>query len=283
MPTSALFEESYTPTGNYDISSLGLAKPLEDYALSFIGQVPSEGQVASTVFSGDEMNKLKYGYRKIFDWYLQQRDLRELFTGDAFEGTILTAFIVKQQLKGKSFGGINPSAGQFGFSLIRPESWYATFHAFSSTAVTDVQGTGPANLAATWTFQTPASTGWSSSTAVPAAGNQLFWVNTQLTGSGLLQLRDNVAFYVPWLADENPSAKISEIEVTFNQKPSFPVSLHDLVELNLNIFRLPQDWFIGINSALFQVIAKIRTASASDALKPLGLQYSTAEYGILLV
>lgn len=113
--------------------------------------------------------------------------------------------------------------------------------------------------------------------------NHLFWVDVQLSEEGLLRLKDNVAFCVPWLIGDCSDMKISEIAAAFDQKPSPPVDLYDRARLNHPIFPLPQDWFIGINSPPLQVVAKVEAPNAHQSLKPFGLQFSPAEYEILKV
>lgn len=145
---SHLFDEIFNAGVKYDVGSLSLeaAKKIKD--ICCIGQLPSMDDILSVEFAGNEMSALKCGYKRLFRYYLQEEDMkmRKLFSGDAFEGSIIIAFIVKRQLEDKIFGGINPRAGEFGFSFIRPETWYASYHPFSAMAVTDSVGTGPCNL-----------------------------------------------------------------------------------------------------------------------------------------
>ena len=260
------------PTFNRSVTIGSILTEEETNNLSVISAAPPS-EIASVTFSPMEINTLIRDYNRMFSWYLLQRDLRPLFES-ALIGTVYTALIVKQQLKGKTFGGLNPAAGGFGFTPIRPESWYANFGPFDSSGSPITTKAGEIH---TFDFTTPSSTGWDTT-------NDLWYINTQYNplGGSLLDLRDNVAFYVPFLVDTNPSMKISALQIKLNQKPFFPMNFYAQKVGNFNVLRMDSDLFAGINGPLIEVQAEVNTASALDALAPLGVEFQTAEYGILL-
>lgn len=260
------------PTYSRSVGINDLATEEELNKLSIISALPAS-EIANTLLSASEINTLIRDYNRMFSWYLLQRDLRPVFE-DALIGTVYTSLIVKQQLKTKTFGGLNPSPGQFGFSAIRPESWYASYGPFSSSGS---QISTKAGEIHTFKYTTPSATGWDTT-------DDLWYINTQANeiGNSLINLRDNVAFYVPFLVNENPSMKISALQVKLNEKPFPPMAFYANKVSNLNIIRMGADIFAGINGPIIEVLAEVNTASASDALAPLGVQFSTTEYAILL-
>lgn len=260
------------PTFNKSVTIGNILTEESRNNLSVLAAAPPS-EIESVVFSAAEINTLIRDYNRMFSWYLLQRDLKPLFDA-ALEGTIYTALIVKQQLKGKTFGGLNPVAGGFGFTPVRPESWYANYAPFNSSGTPITTKAGEIH---TFAFTTPSATGWDTT-------NDLWYINTSYNGlsASLLSLENSVGFYVPFLVDENPSMKISALQVKLNQKPFFPMSFYAQKAGNFNLLRMDADLFAGINGPIIEVQAEVNTASVSDALAPLGVEFQTAEYGIML-
>ena len=233
--------------------------------MSFLSGIPPAA-LFQTIMSADEINAYTRDYNRLFNLYLQQRDLLPDFE-DAYWSGLAASFIVKAQLAGKTFGGMTPQAGQFGFTAIRPESWYAQFATFGSTPIT----TGTEIYS--WDFTTPATTpnSWYNT-------NPLWSVYTNNQGQGLLQLQNQVAFHVPFLMDANLSTKLRALQWTVNGKQFAPTELHTLPVQDLGLFRNPADIFAGINSQVFSANALVGVASAADTLAPLGLEFQVAEY-----